>query len=92
MIGGIQVFLPHSPVEANEGVADATIAGGQPTETVKEEEEMEQTLMFSQGEEEENSTDLLKIFSQEAETEMIVALESAIEEEADGMDFVDLYE
>jgi hypothetical protein len=35
---------------------------------------------------------LLKIFSQEAEQEMIAALEPATEEEADNMDFVDLYE
>jgi hypothetical protein len=35
---------------------------------------------------------LLKIFSQEAETEMTAALEPAAEEEADNMDFVDLYE
>jgi hypothetical protein len=61
-------------------------------ETVKEEEEVEQTLMFSQGEEEEHSTELLKIFSEEFETEMTAALESATEEEADSMDFADLYE
>jgi hypothetical protein len=46
MIGGIRVFLPDSPIEARACVADATTEGGQPTETVKEEEEMEQTLMF----------------------------------------------
>jgi hypothetical protein len=48
--------------------------------------------MFSQGEEEEHSTELLKIFSQEVETEMTAALESTVEEEADNMDFVDLYQ
>jgi hypothetical protein len=46
----------------------------------------------SQGEEEEHSTEWLKIFSQEAETEMTVALELAEEEEEDNIDFVDLCE
>jgi hypothetical protein len=40
------------------------------------EEEVEQTLMFSQEEEDEHSTEWLKIFSQEAETEMTAALEA----------------
>jgi hypothetical protein len=35
MIGGIQIFLPHSPVEASEGVADGETTKRQPTETVK---------------------------------------------------------
>jgi hypothetical protein len=61
-----------------------------PTETVKE-EEMEQTLMSTPVEGEEHSAELLKIFSQEAEQEMTVALELTEEEEADNMDFVDLY-
>jgi hypothetical protein len=39
---------------------------GKPTNTVKEEEEKEKTLMFSRVRREENSTELLKIFSQEA--------------------------
>jgi hypothetical protein len=96
MIGGIRVFLPHSPVEARECVADAATEERQPTETVME-EEMEQTLMFSQGEEEEHSTEWLKIFSQEAEQEITAVLEAAEEEEeeeeeADNMDFVGLCE
>jgi hypothetical protein len=39
MIGGIQIFLPHSPEEAKVCVADeaATAEVGQPAETVKEE-------------------------------------------------------
>jgi hypothetical protein len=41
MIGGIQVFLPHSPVEASEGVVDGETTERQPTETIKEEEEVE---------------------------------------------------
>jgi hypothetical protein len=68
MIGGIRVFLPDSPIKARACVADAATERGQPTNTVKEEEEVEQTLMFAQGEEEEHSTELLKFFSQEAET------------------------
>jgi hypothetical protein len=91
IIGGIEIFLPSSLVEARACVAGAAIEG-KPTETVKEEEEKEQTLMFSPAEEEEHSTELLKIFSQEDEQEMTAALESAAEEEADNIDFVDLYE
>jgi hypothetical protein len=92
MIGGIQVFLPDSPIEVRACVVDAETEGGYPTETVKENEKMEQTLMFSQGEEEEHLAELLKIFSQEVETEMTATLESAIEEEEENMDFFDLYE
>ena len=57
IIGGIEVFLPHSPDEASTCVADATIEEGYPTMTVIEEEEenMEQTLMFSPAEGEEHS-------------------------------------
>jgi hypothetical protein len=70
---GNQIFLPSSQAEASICVADATTEG-QPTETVKEEEEKEQTLMFSPAEGEEHSTELLKIFSQEVEQEMTAAL------------------
>jgi hypothetical protein len=58
IIGGIEVFLPHSPVEANTCVANATIEEGHPIVTVieKEEENMEKTLMFSPAEGEEHST------------------------------------
>jgi hypothetical protein len=44
MIGGIQIFLPHSPEEAKVYVADevATTRERQPALTVKE--ELEQTL------------------------------------------------
>jgi hypothetical protein len=38
MIGGIQVFLPRSPVESRASVADATIEERQPAETIMEEE------------------------------------------------------
>jgi hypothetical protein len=41
---------------------------------------------------EEHSTELLKIFSQEAEREITATLELAEEEEADNIDFVELYE
>jgi hypothetical protein len=60
--------------------------------TVIEEEEKEQTLTFSPTEGEGHSAELLKIFSQEAEQEMTAALELEVEEEADNMDFVDLYD
>jgi hypothetical protein len=50
MIGGIRVFLPSNPIEAREGVADAVTTRGQPEKLVRE-EEVEQTLTFSQGDE-----------------------------------------
>jgi hypothetical protein len=52
IIGGIEVFLPYSPVEAKACVAVATITGeGQPDVTVIEEEK-EQILMSTPTEEE----------------------------------------
>jgi hypothetical protein len=48
--------------------------------------------MFSPAEGEEHSIELLEIFSQEVEQEITATLEFAAEEEADNMDFVDLYE
>jgi hypothetical protein len=57
---------------------------------------MEHTLMFFQGEEDDNSEEWLKIFSQEAEQETTVVLEAAeVEEEKEGEDnieFADLYQ
>jgi hypothetical protein len=90
-LGELRYSYQDSPVEARACVADAATEGGQPAETVME-EEVEQTLMFSQGEKEEHSKEWLKIFSQEAEQEMTAALKPAAEEEADNMDFVDLCE
>jgi hypothetical protein len=95
MIGGIQIFLPLSLVEVRACVAEA--AERQPAEIVME-EEVEQTPMFSQEAEDENSTKWLKIFSQEAGQEIIAVLETVEEEEeeeeeeADNMDFANLYE
>jgi hypothetical protein len=91
IIGGIKIFLPNSQVEANAHDESAAEEERQPAETVKE-EEMEQTLMSTPAEGEEHSAEFLKIFSQEAEQEMTVALELTEEEEADIMEFVDLYE
>jgi hypothetical protein len=48
--------------------------------------------MFSLVEEGEHSEEWLKIFSQKAEKEMTAVLEPTAEEEADSMNFVDLYE
>jgi hypothetical protein len=93
IIGGIEVFLPHIPVEARTFVAEATAGEEQPTVTIMEEEKnMEQTLMFSTTEGDENSEEWLKIFSQEAGKEMTATLELAAKEEADGIDFVGLCE
>jgi hypothetical protein len=91
IIGGIKIFLPSSQAEASICVADAE-EEGQPTETVIK-EEMEQILKSSHvGEAEENSTEFLKIFIQEAEQEMTAELNPAAEEETYNMDFVDLCE
>jgi hypothetical protein len=94
MIGGIQIFLPLSPVEVRACVAEA--AERQPAETVNEEGGLEQMLEASQAEEgDEHSEEWLKIFSQEAEKEKTAALELAAEEakeETDNMSFVDLCE
>jgi hypothetical protein len=91
MIGGIWVFLPDSPVEARACVVDATTEEGQPTKNVIE-EEIEHTLTFSQGAEDEHSTEMLKIFIREDEKEMTATLKLAEEEEVDKTYFVDLCE
>jgi hypothetical protein len=92
MIGGIRVFLLDSPIEARECVMDVATEERQPTETIME-EEMEQTLMFTQGEKEEHSKEWLKNFSQEDETEITAVLEATEEEEEmDSMEFVGLCE
>jgi hypothetical protein len=53
---------------------------------------MEQTLMSTPTKRGENSKELPKIFIQEAEIEMTVALNPAEEEEKNNMELVDLYE
>jgi hypothetical protein len=65
IIGGIQIFLPNSEVEARECVAGATTEG-QPAITAKE-EEMEHILNSSPVEEEEHSKEWFKIFSWDVE-------------------------
>jgi hypothetical protein len=93
--GGIQIFLPGSPVEVRVCVVDVAAIERQVAETVKEEEELEKISKAAQEEEgNEHSEEWLKFFSQEAETEMTAALELAAveEEEADSMSFVDLCE
>jgi hypothetical protein len=131
IIGGIEIFLPSSPVEARACVADATTEERQPAETIKEEEK-ERILMYAPIEKEWNSdelltqwekelemledwlnnpepedgcqwtvmqivgeehlAELLKNFSLGVEQKMTAALEPATEEEADNIDFVELYE
>jgi hypothetical protein len=62
------------------------------------EEEMEQTLTFSQEEEDEHSTKWLKNFRQEDGHEITTVLEATEEKEeeeeekVDSMDFANLYE
>jgi hypothetical protein len=48
MIGGIRVFLPDSPIEARACVMDEKTEERQLAETIME-EEMEKTLIFTQG-------------------------------------------
>jgi hypothetical protein len=91
IIGGIRVFLPRNPVEARVCVADATTTGGQPKKLVME-EEVEQTLTFSQGDEgDEHSEEWLKIFSQEAEKEMTATLELAAEEDEHSLEWLEIF-
>jgi hypothetical protein len=88
MIGGIGIFLPHSPVEAEICVAyeATTIEERQPAMTIKE--ELEQVLEVAQAEEEdEHFEEWLNNFSQEAEKTI-----EEEEEEADSMRFADLCE
>jgi len=92
IIGGIEIFLPRTPVEVRECVFDATIEEGKTTMTIIDEEEEDQTLTFAQAEGDENSVELLEIFSQEVEWEMVAVLELTKEEEEYNMDFVDLCE
>jgi hypothetical protein len=68
-IGGIQIFLPHSPKKAKVCVADevATIEVGQLADTIRK-EALEQIWEVAQAEEEdEHFKEWLNIFSQEAE-------------------------
>jgi hypothetical protein len=80
MIGEKEVFLPHHLVDAKNCVFDATTAEGQPIVTVREKEELEQTSKSAPAEE-EHSAEMLKIFSQEAEQDITIALEAAAEED-----------
>jgi hypothetical protein len=92
MIGGIETFIPLSSFEASVCVVDVATTKRQPMMTTKE---IEQTLMFAQGEGDEHSEEWLKIFSQEAGKEITAAWELATEEEeeeVDNMDFADLCE
>jgi hypothetical protein len=91
MIGGIKLFMPYSPVEASVCVSNVATAEIQLVVTVmmkekmsgdtQEEEEMGQTSEPDPAEEEENSTEMLKIFNQEAEQGITTALEVVAEEE-----------
>jgi hypothetical protein len=91
IIGGIKTFLPSSQAEASISVAGVEIEG-KSIESIKEEEEKENTLMFSPTEGKEHSTKFLKIFIQETEQEMTATLKPTIEGEVDNMDFTELYE
>jgi hypothetical protein len=97
MIGGIEVFLPLSLVEARACIAEvATVGEGQLALTVIEGEEVEQISEATQAEEgKEHSEEWLKIFIQETKREKTAALELATEEEEEeenNMDFTDLCE
>jgi hypothetical protein len=57
IIGGIEIFLPRSPVEARACVASASTEGN-PTKTLKEEEEREKTLIFSPIEKDKHTVEI----------------------------------
>jgi hypothetical protein len=64
IIGGIQIFLPGSPIEVRVCVADVAATERQLAETIKEEEELEQISKAAQEEEgNEHSEEWLKCFS-----------------------------
>jgi hypothetical protein len=52
IIGGIEVFLPHSPFEARESVEDDVVGEGQLVVTFIEREELDKVLISSPVEEE----------------------------------------
>jgi hypothetical protein len=66
IIGGIQIFLPSSPIEATTHIADAATRKGQPTVTVIEEEEIEKMLMSSPVEE-KHANEMLTPWEKELE-------------------------
>jgi hypothetical protein len=78
MIGGIQIFLPLSPVKARVCVTNVAIGEIQPVVTVKE---LEKMLEAYQVEGKEHSEEWLNCFSREAEKETIAALKLIAEEE-----------
>jgi hypothetical protein len=91
MIGGIRVFLPSNLVEARAGVADTTTTRGQLEKLVMK-EEVEETLMFAQGDEgDEHSKEWLEVFSQEAEREMTTTLELAAEEDEHSLEWLEIF-
>jgi hypothetical protein len=80
MIGGISIFLPFAPEEAENYIADAAISEEHSTVTVKQ--KLEQMVGTSQEDQEnERSEERLNDFSQEAEE--VVALELTAEEDAE---------
>jgi len=64
IIRGIEIFLPHSPIEARACVVEATTEG-QPMKNVIEEEVKEQILKSSPSEEEEHIVEFLTPWEQE---------------------------
>jgi hypothetical protein len=80
MIGGIRVFLPHSPVEARECVADVATEGIANRNSHERRIRADIRRYLVEGEEEENSAEMLKIFSQEVEQGITIALEAVVVE------------
>jgi hypothetical protein len=81
MMGGILIFLPFSPEEAENYIAGAEISEEQSAGTV-EEEKLEQICETAQtnGIMKERSEEWLNEFSQGAEKQEAVALKLAAEE------------
>jgi hypothetical protein len=92
IIGGIQIFLPLSPVEARVCVVDVVTRERQPVVTVGEMEQISEATQAEEGN--DHFEEWLKFFGQEDETKTTTALELATEEEeeTDSMSFDNLCE
>jgi hypothetical protein len=92
IIGGIAIFLPHSPVEARACVVDVAAEERRLGVIVIEEKEQTSESTKAVVEEEDHYEEWLKIFNHEVEQKITATLELAVEEEACSIDFIDLCE
>jgi hypothetical protein len=93
IIGGINIFLPSSLIEANAHDEGATEERQSSKSVMKEEHDHKLASVEEMREEEEHSAELIKIFNKGDEQEITAELGPETEERAaDNMDLVDLYE